>query len=156
MTKIPYGFEGDRTALQTAQRIVKTLGGEFLRIPKEEKILYHIACVLASNYSVALLWVAAKLVKQIGGNIELRHLEPLVRTSIENAFLKSPAKALTGPIARGSVATVQNHINELKKKNKALLEVYQSLGMQALELTGAQKLLKPTTIRQLRKILKTR
>jgi len=107
MQQCVYGFEGEKAAIPIARQLVKSLQGVFVTIPKEEKFLYHIASVFASNYSVALLGVVDDVVKRIGGELTLAHFKPLVRTSIENAFQQTPVQALTGPIARGSFASVK-------------------------------------------------
>ena len=155
MKNVAYGFEGNKTALSLARQLVKALSGKLVQIPKEEKILYHIACVFASNYSTVLLGVVDELTKRIGGGIKLTHFEPLVKTSIENAFQQTPKMALTGPIARGSSETVENHLYKLRIADKSLSLLYQQIGMQALKLAVMKKSLKPKVIKQIRQILKS-
>ena len=153
MKNVVYGFEGNRAALTLARQLVRTLCGTLVRIPKEEKFLYHIACVFASNYSVALLGAVDELTKRIGGEVKLAHFEPLVRTSIENAFQLTPKMALTGPIARGNSETVKNHLLELQKADKLMASLYQQIGLQALKMAATRKSLKPEVARQIRQIL---
>ena len=153
MKDVWYGFEGGRDALQFARRLVKSLGGRMVRIPKEEKILYHILCVFASNYSIALLGAVETLAGRVGNDLTLRQVIPLIRTSIENAFQMTPGKALTGPIARGSISTVRKHVQKLKKTDKRLAVLYRRLGIQALEMVKTRKSLSPKVIRQIQRIL---
>jgi predicted short-subunit dehydrogenase-like oxidoreductase (DUF2520 family) len=153
MKDVIYGFEGNKAAVPLARRLVKVLRGTFIRIPKEEKFLYHIACVFASNYSAVLLGVVDELAKRIGGGIKLSHFEPLVRTSIENAFQLTPNMALTGPIARGSSKTVEHHLHELRKIDPSLALVYRQIGLQALKMAVKRKSLKPKVVKQIRRIL---
>jgi len=155
MKNVVYGFEGNNAALPAARQLVKSLCGKLVRIPKEEKILYHMACVFASNYSIALLGAVEELTRRIGGGIKLSHFEPLVRTSIENAFQFAPQMALTGPIARGSTSTVKSHTKELRKVNKPLSLLYQQNGLQALKMAVMRKSLKPKVARQIRQILES-
>jgi predicted short-subunit dehydrogenase-like oxidoreductase (DUF2520 family) len=155
MNNVIYGFEGNIAALPLARQLVKDLCGKLVRIPKEEKILYHIACVFASNYSTALLGTVDKLVERIGGGIRFSHFEPLVRTSIENAFKFTPKMALTGPIARGSSKTVENHLQELRKIDKPLALLYQQIGLQALKMAVFRKSLKPNVAKQIKQILES-
>jgi predicted short-subunit dehydrogenase-like oxidoreductase (DUF2520 family) len=61
MKGVWYGIEGNSDAIRFAKNFVRELGGHAIIIPKEEKILYHIACVLASNYTVALLGAVEKI-----------------------------------------------------------------------------------------------
>ncbi|MCX6120340.1 MAG: DUF2520 domain-containing protein [Ignavibacteriales bacterium] len=153
MKNVCYGFEGNKAAVPLARRLVKALRGTFVRIPKEEKFLYHIACVFASNYSAALLGVVDELAKHIGGGIRLSHFEPLVRTSIENVFQLTPNMALTGPIARGSSKTVEHHVLELRKIDTSLALLYQQIGLQALKMAVKKKSIRPKVAKQIRRIL---
>jgi predicted short-subunit dehydrogenase-like oxidoreductase (DUF2520 family) len=153
MKGIFYGFEGERTACIPARRLVKAFGGTIVRIPKEEKILYHIACVVASNYSVALLGAVETLANHVGGNFALRHVAPLVNGSIKNAFERTPGKALTGPIVRGSTSVVDKHVHKLRRFDKRLTELYLHLGRQAVDMARKKKTLEPQIIKQLQAIL---
>jgi predicted short-subunit dehydrogenase-like oxidoreductase (DUF2520 family) len=155
MRNVVYGFEGNKAALQVARQLVKALCGQCVQIPKEEKILYHILSVFASNYSIALLGAVDDLAKRIGGGIKLAHFKPMIRTSIENAFQQTPIMALTGPIARGSFVTVENHVNELWKADKPLALLYQQIGLQALTMAVKRKSIKPVVARQIRHILES-
>ncbi|MGD0037431.1 MAG: DUF2520 domain-containing protein [Bacteroidota bacterium] len=153
MKSIFYGFQGNKTALSLAHQLVKDLHGKLVKIPKEEKILYHITCVFASNYSTVLLGVVDELTKRIGGGIKLASFEPLVKTSIENAFQQTPKMALTGPIARGSSETIENHLYKLRKADKSLSLLYQQIGLQALKMATMKKSLKPKVAKQIQQIL---
>ena len=153
MRNVVYGFEGHKEAIPLARQLVKALCGTFVQIPKEEKILYHIASVFASNYSIAILGAIDDLTKRIGGGITLAHFKPLIKTSIENAFQQTPQMALTGPIARGSLATVENHLNTLRNANKQLALLYQQIGLQALQMAVKGKSIKPKVAKQIRQFL---
>lgn len=152
MQNVCYGYEGSQTTWRQAQYIVKAFGGEIIRIPKEKKILYHIACVVASNYSVALLGMVEELLGFVGGTIRLRHLSSLIEASIENAIHLTPKKALTGPIVRGSVVTIKNHIDELLKTDKRLAALYVQFGKQALHLVVSHRMLHSKTKQELKSI----
>ena len=155
MKNVTYGFEGTPPALPLARRLVNDLDGAFVRIPKEEKILYHIASVFASNYTIAVIGAVEELIKRIGGGIRLSHFEPLVKTSIENAFQLTPLRALTGPIARGSSETVEHQLQELRKSDSSLASLYQQIGLQTLKMAVRRKSLNPAVAKQLRKILES-
>ena len=150
-----YGFEGEKAAIPIARQLVKSLHGVFVTIPKEEKILYHIASVFASNYSIALLGVVDDVVKRIGSELTLAHFKPLVRTSIENAFQQTPVQALTGPIVRGSFATVKNQLQQLQNIDPSLAVLYQHIGLQALKMAETRKSMKPKIAKQIRQILES-
>ena len=153
---ISYGFVGDRDSLTFARRLVRILGGTVLRVPKEEKILYHLACVFASNYSVALLGAVEELMRGFSGRARLSNFKELVHSSISNALSVGSSQALTGPISRGSVETVRMHLLELGKKRKDLIPVYRTLGLLALQLASYEKRLPKKRLQQMKRALKFR
>ncbi|RPI03031.1 MAG: DUF2520 domain-containing protein [Ignavibacteriae bacterium] len=150
-----YGFEGPSAGLKIARRLVRALNGSLVRIPKEEKILYHIACVFASNYLTSLLGTVEDLAVRVGGDLRLSHFKPLVRTSMENAFLQSPAMALTGPVARGSSRIVELHLDVLQKTDKQIAELYRQIGLKSLSLAAAGKSLSPHAVKKLKRMLES-
>lgn len=153
---ISYGFVGERTSVSLAQSLVSDLGGNILRVPKEAKILYHLACVFASNYSVALLGAVEELISSFSAPAGLNKFKQLIYSSIQNTLLVGSAKALTGPIARGSAETARLHLLELRKEHKYLIPLYRTLGLQALRLATKQHRLSSKRIRQIKKALKAR
>ncbi len=129
MAGVTYGVEGSKYGLGMARRLVRHLGGNLLVVPKDAKIVYHLACVFASNYSVTLLGAlesVAKLLKQK----RTTPFEKLLHTSLENALKFGAAKALTGPIVRGDVDVIAKHIAAIR--DPKLRSLYRSLGAYAL------------------------
>lgn len=147
---ISYGVEGSPAARRVARTIVTRLGGKMLEVPKEEKISYHLACVFASNYSVALLGAVHDIANTFAA---LRHFEKLVKASVQNAFDRSPQQVLTGPIARGSIKAVERHLRGLRKKHKGLVDIYKSVGLYALELAKRAHRLTPATVQHMKRAL---
>ncbi|MBI3579093.1 MAG: DUF2520 domain-containing protein [Ignavibacteriales bacterium] len=155
MNGISYGFEGQSIHIAFARRIVRALKGRFLVVPKEGKILYHIACVVASNYVVSVLGALEELAKGLKFSKGLKPFEKLMSSSMENALRDGAVKALTGPIARGSVETLQLHLKELSR-NKKLKTLYRSLGLYTLELARKQRKLTTTKRKILKRVLSRR
>ena len=88
--------------------------------------------MFASNYLVTL----ASIVEGIAAQIHLpkqswkKIFTPIVLRTLKNIEATSPAAALTGPIARGDVGTIQKHIAALSsKKYKHLVPPYAVLGV---------------------------
>ena len=102
--------------------------------------LYHVSAVLASNYLVALLDLAAGLWVEWGATPEdgLRALLPLVRGTIENIDALGIPAALTGPIARGDAGTVKRHIEALRTLAPHVMPVYKELGLRAVSVALAK------------------
>lgn len=143
---IYFDIEGDEEAVATLEKLAEKLGAKSLRVTPKEKELLHISAVIASNYLVTL----ADMAIQVSGASGLSQrtlvdaLLPLMESSLENLKELTPSEALTGPISRGDVQTVQKHIKLLENEGD-LLVLYKKLGLQTLELIG--KDLKDNTIK---------
>lgn len=61
-------------------------------------------------------------------------LQPLASQSLSNAFQLGPSAALTGPIMRGDIDTVRQHLSALISVKEQ--QRYQVLGQVALELAA--------------------
>jgi predicted short-subunit dehydrogenase-like oxidoreductase (DUF2520 family) len=117
--------------------------------------LYHVSAVLASNYLVTLLDLAAGLWPELGVSREdgLRALLPLVRGTIENVERLGIPAALTGPIARGDVGTVANHLDALREVAPHAVPVYKELARCAVQVALAKGSINRDQAQRLEKIL---
>ena len=89
------------------REIVAALGGHAFDVADEDRASYHAAACIASNHLVALLGQVERVAKQAG--LPLDAYLDLVRATVENVAALGPAAALTGPVARGDIATVDRH-----------------------------------------------
>jgi predicted short-subunit dehydrogenase-like oxidoreductase (DUF2520 family) len=133
-------IEGDQRASRLARRIVKQLGGQSFSIASETKPLYHAAAAMSSGHLVALLDLASQMLEQCG--ISPRRakqiLLPLVESTVANLSMKTPAKALTGPLARGDYATARKHLEAMEAHGLAdAAAAYRLLGNRAVNLARA-------------------
>ncbi|TGE34095.1 DUF2520 domain-containing protein [Desulfosporosinus sp. Sb-LF] len=137
-----FGIEGDVEEL--GEGIVKDLGGVAHHILASQKSLYHAGAVVASNYLVVLASLAVELFAEAGILSEdaLASLLPLMRGTLFNLEQVGLPQALTGPIARGDAQVVQGHLAHMPRK---LVEIYQALGLKALELGEGKKALQGLT-----------
>ncbi|MCX6151853.1 MAG: DUF2520 domain-containing protein, partial [Ignavibacteriales bacterium] len=82
-----------------------------------------------SEVNITLLFLFVKLFVKRYTSFEL--MKPIIETTVRNAGKNGVAKSLSGPIDRGDIETIKQHINALKKfkGNKLLLPnyIYQSL-----------------------------
>ena len=135
-----WGLEGDEEACQRLEPLVRALQGRPILVPAGPgKALYHATAVVASNYLVALadLTLSLGAVAGLDPELTLAALEPLVRGTLVN--LKkcgSPAEALTGPIVRGDVATVQGHLAAIEQILPDALPLYRSLGLRTVQVAA--------------------
>lgn len=88
-----------------------SIGGHPFDLADEAKPLYHAAAAAAANFPLAALTMAADLFAAAG--VPFDAAGPLIRAVVENALDMGPRPALTGPVARGDVATVQAQIQAI-------------------------------------------
>lgn len=82
----------------------RSLGMRSFILADPAKPAYHAAAAAAANYVVEALAVASDLLAAAG--VDAGVVEPLTRRVVENVFAVGAEAALTGPIARGDLATV--------------------------------------------------
>ncbi|NOY05904.1 MAG: DUF2520 domain-containing protein [Chlorobi bacterium] len=129
------GIEGDEDDLQAAQRLANILGWKPIVIPKDQKPLYHAACVFASNFITASFGAALDLLATIGvpENKAREALLPLSQTSLNALAHMPPHEAITGPLMRGDVETVTAHLRVLST-NRIYREMYKEMCKTILEM----------------------
>ncbi len=118
------GVGGDVAAVAVGEALARRIGAHPLRIPDapDARALYHAAAVFASNFPVVLAAVAERLFVRAGVNaVDGRHaVHHLLASAVANiAAAAEPATALTGPVARGDVATVARHLAALTDDEEA-------------------------------------
>jgi predicted short-subunit dehydrogenase-like oxidoreductase (DUF2520 family) len=147
--------EGDIPAIQAAKEIAADLGGITVTLVTEAKSLYHASAVVASNYLVTLLNLAFELLHASGiaEQDAFKVLKPLINGTLSNIEKVGIPKALTGPIARGDVETVERHITEIGLKHTDLLALYKVLGLHTIAVATAKGTLSEAIAQQLKKIL---
>jgi predicted short-subunit dehydrogenase-like oxidoreductase (DUF2520 family) len=146
--------EGDVPAVDIAKTIAADLGGTAVTLITEAKTLYHASAVAASNYLVTLIDLAVQLIQEAGIDRKdaFNLLKPLIEGTLSNIEKVGVRKALTGPIARGDVKTVKNHMEEIGLKRPDLLALYKLLGFYTVDIAAERNTVSESTIRELKKI----
>jgi predicted short-subunit dehydrogenase-like oxidoreductase (DUF2520 family) len=150
------GIDGDAGARAVSRGLAAAIGARVLEIPAGAKASYHAAAVIASNFPVVLLALAARVLTQAGVDEEAARgaLATLMTAAAENVSAVAPSAALTGPVARGDVETVRAHLAALSDTPE-VLQVYRVLSREAIPLAesgGAD----PLQLEQLRRALDER
>lgn len=145
-------LEGDDKAIEQLTPVVEAMGAHPVPASKDQKRSLHIAAVMVSNYTVALMHAAESLLSESGLHEGMSMLEPLVRQTIRNIFEKGPSESLTGPVARGDLDTVSTHLKSLSGSEAESL--YRILGLQAAHLAGKSGMLNEDQVKSLKQILK--
>lgn len=151
------GLEGDARALAQGERIARLLGLVPVHLPPGSKPLYHAGAVIASNYLVALAGWAQRLGESVGLSpaAVLALYRPIMSGTAANLRMHPPVEALTGPVARGDVATIEAHLKALPSTDRLL---YAMLGLEALRLARGAGLAEEKAVeveRVLRELLRT-
>jgi predicted short-subunit dehydrogenase-like oxidoreductase (DUF2520 family) len=67
-------------------------------------------------------------------------LGPLVRASLENALGLGPEAALTGPVSRGDVTTIEAHLGALRSAPPEVAALYVAVSRHLLNIAGRRGL----------------
>jgi len=151
-----FTFDGDEAALPVAGQIVKALGGRMVHIPPQNKALYHAASCVLSNYLVAIADLGLIMLGLSGLRADeaARAAQPLLRGTVENIGVLGVPDALTGPIARGDVETVERHLRALAVLPRPVRRLYRELGLYTVRVAQRKGTLQPADARGLVRMLK--
>lgn len=105
--------DGDEAAQACARNLAGMLHSQSFHVPADERVVYHAAACFCSNYVVTAVAAAQALMSRWTDTPEDagKALRPLFLGTATNIQAQELAqKALTGPISRGDIGTVQKHI----------------------------------------------
>ncbi|WAM33261.1 Rossmann-like and DUF2520 domain-containing protein [Caldicellulosiruptor morganii] len=125
LSQAVFSLEGDETGFEAGKIILQKLGNKYIELKKEDKIKYHLAATVASNYLVSLLNFSYNIYRdlKLPDDVIFSMIGPLAKASLEN-FLNDRLNSLTGPAARGDISTLEKHYMVLSEHQKdTLLEL---------------------------------
>ncbi len=130
---VPFAIEGDAAAVRAARQIVSDVGGHAYSIHKADKAAYHAWGTFASPLFTALLATTEQVAGAAGVNRKAarRRMMPILLQTLANYAAFDAAGAFSGPIVRGDVDTVKQHLRVLRDM-PAAREVYAALARAAL------------------------
>ncbi len=125
-----FGVQGDAGGLAAATRLCELLGGRALSLEANQMPGYHAAAVMASNYLVALLDVAIATAEASG--LDATHarlgLLELAEGALAGVRRSGTLAALSGPIRRGDLAPVAEHMQALAAALPTATDLYSEMG----------------------------
>jgi Uncharacterized conserved protein len=126
--------EGQERAVGIMRQLFENLGHRVFTVKPEDKMRYHAAAALASNYMVGLFQVSLDLLAACGFSEEESRtlLVPLVRNNVDSMLEKRAEEVLTGPVERGDAGTVREHLRVLHGLDAEA--VYRSIGKELVEI----------------------
>lgn len=147
--------DGDNEAVSMAENVIEILGGKSFKVPAEERALYHAVACMCSNYMVALEFLAQNIMSRWmpdnDKSAAWEALKPIFQGTANNMLkFKQANTALTGPISRGDIGTVEKHLQYLPQEIKAL---YCQLGLLTVETALTNETIQQSTADKLKKLL---
>lgn len=128
--------------LQEGFSLALGLSARPFMLADDKRTVYHAAACMASNYLVTLESCAERLFVESGMPREdaMSLFLPLVRAAVDNLAAQGAVSALTGPLSRGDVGTIERHLDALDAGHPDMAAVYRRLGLATLDLvrTAAQ------------------
>jgi len=154
LEEVAFGIEGDAPARAMAERLVGALGARAVVLEAGSLALYHAGAVVASNYVVALADIAQTLLVAAGvpKDQALPVLIPLLSSVVQNLAELGLPGALTGPVERGDVSSVERHLAALSARPPEATEtteLYRLLGRSVLRLARQKGKLEPAQAAEL-------
>ena len=138
--------------LRRLSSLARAVGARPKHVGDSQRALYHAAAVFSSNYVDVLLGTAVKLLQLAGWSEKeaTAGLLPLAEGVLTTVRKRGPVLALTGPVRRGDVNTVERHLAALSslpirrpsgatfptsgEATTPVVEQYRMLGLIALEI----------------------
>lgn len=132
-------IEGHNKHIEYFKHLFSSLGNDVAIISKENKSLYHAASVTVSNLILGLINNAINYLEDCGFTKEtaMKALYPLIEFNLKNIKEKGVIDSLTGPVERGDLVTVINHLDVLREEDK---ELYRLLSRNILKIAKVKNL----------------
>ena len=118
-----FGMTAGDAEREYAEGLVADLHGIPLWVPESKRTLYHAGLAHGANHLVTLVSQAMELLAASGAEDPAATLRPLLSAALDNALEQGDA-ALTGPIVRGDVKTVQAHLHDIAENAPATIPSY--------------------------------
>jgi predicted short-subunit dehydrogenase-like oxidoreductase (DUF2520 family) len=128
----PFGVTSRPEHRPVAETLVLEMDGEPFFVAEEDRGLYHAALVTGANHLVTLVAEAADLLRAAGVGAPERVLTPLLTAALDNG-LRRGDRGLTGPVSRGDVGTVAEHIETLSERAPASVDAYVAMARRTTE-----------------------
>ncbi len=133
-----FTLEGNASHINDMSEYLKTAGLRFQIIEPTAKTRYHLAAVYSSNLMLALIGEGIRNLQECGFSEEdaRKALTPLISGNVQHALNAGPAKALTGPVERGDITTLEKHMQVTDSEEDK--ELYRLLSKKLLPLAKAK------------------
>jgi predicted short-subunit dehydrogenase-like oxidoreductase (DUF2520 family) len=148
-------IEGDDQLAAMLAEMAEAIGATPVRLAPGSKAAYHAAAVLAAGGFLALLDAIAEL-GRVAGLDEAGSLAiygPLIEGTLGNARALGIRAALTGPMTRGDVGTLEAHLATLRAHAPGVLDLYVAAANREIDLAEGRGALAPAVSDRMRELL---
>jgi predicted short-subunit dehydrogenase-like oxidoreductase (DUF2520 family) len=128
----PFGVTSRAEHRAVAETLVLEMGGEPFFVAEDDRRLYHAALVTGANHLVTLVAEAADLLRAAGVAAPSQVLAPLLTAALDNG-LRRGDRGLTGPVNRGDVGTVRDHLETLTERSPQSVAAYVAMAERTTE-----------------------
>lgn len=130
----------DKNLRHDLEQLVFALDGQAMIVPNGKKAAYHAAMVITSNYTVVLYAAAQSLLISMGmPKIAVENaLNGILAATVANLQNQGIPMALTGPLVRDDVGTIESHLTALN--DNLLRQTYRDLARLAYPILEARNL----------------
>lgn len=115
-------------------QLAVSMGSRPFDLADSAKATYHAAAAAAANFPLVALIMASDLFAAAG--VPFAAARPLVEAVVANAFDLGPRPALTGPVARGDLATVRGQLDAVARTAPEWVGTYSSLVLHVARVAG--------------------
>jgi predicted short-subunit dehydrogenase-like oxidoreductase (DUF2520 family) len=132
LVEAPFGVTSREEHRAVAETLVLEMGGEPFFVAEADRRLYHAALVTGANHLVTLVAEAADLLRSAGIGDPGRVLAPLLTAALDNGLRRGDL-GLTGPVSRGDVGTVRDHLETLTGRAPQSVAAYVAMAERTTE-----------------------
>lgn len=139
-------LQGDEKALQQIKPALAAIGARFFILQEQDKALHHANGAFANNFVIALAQAAMTCYKNtdVDPKVAKTVTLQLMRQALNNiAYSDDVIHALSGPLRRGDISTISQHLQALDVPEKT---VYQALAQYLLAHIGHNNSVRDTLI----------
>ncbi len=147
-----FGLTAGADERAVVESLVADLGGTPMWVPEEMRTLYHAGLAHGANHLVTLVTEAMEILSAAGAADPAGTLRPLLTAALDNALEHGDA-ALTGPIVRGDLGTVEAHLRDIEANAPQTLASYVALARATLSRAVTDGRLVPLRAARIRDLL---
>jgi len=148
-------IEGDDSLLPLLAELAESVGAQPVTLPEGGKAAYHAAAMMAAGGVIGLFDAIARVAVLAGldERTAVAVYAPLTRQALANAERLGIDAALTGPLLRGDVGTVKDHLEVLRALAPDTLPLYVAVARREIEIARRRGDLDPERADQMEDLL---